>query len=108
MSFPDRLHKLREQIIAFMRPWRGFGMVLHGKNWELFMLEAFDGMIVQIQMREFAIGGHRLPIDGKAVVLRGDFNLLRDQVLHRMIRAAVPELELIRIASERQRKQLMP
>ena len=44
-------------------------MVLDGEDGQFFMTETFDGVIVEIQMRQFAAIGHRIPIHAKAVIL---------------------------------------
>jgi hypothetical protein len=41
------------------------------------------------------------------VILCGDFHLLRQKVLHGMIRAVVPELQFEGLAAERQAAQLV-
>jgi hypothetical protein len=45
-------------------------------------------------VRHLDVGRQRVGIDGEAVVLRGDLHLARAQVLHRVVRAAVAELQL--------------
>ena len=52
-----------------MRTGRGFGMVLDGKNGQFFVTETFDGVIIEIQMRQFAAIGHGIPLNAEAVIL---------------------------------------
>ncbi len=49
----------------------------------------------------------RFGIDREAVILRRDFDLSGLQEFHRMIRAAMPELQLERLSAERQTENLM-
>ncbi len=51
--------------------------------------------------------GQRIFVDREAVVLRRDLDRARLQILHRMIRAAVAELELERLRAAGQAEQLM-
>ena len=51
--------------------------------------------------------GRSSSADGEAVVLRGDFDPAGVQVLHRLIGAAMAELELERLGAAGQRQQLM-
>ena len=55
------------------------------------------------QRRRQVVFGH-----GEAVILRGDFDAARFQVLHRLIGAAVAELELEGLGAAGQRQQLVP
>ncbi len=47
----------------------GFGMILHAKDREFFMSESFDGMVVEIDMREFKFRREGAYIDSEAMVL---------------------------------------
>ena len=49
----------------------------------------------------------RIGIHRESVIVRGNLHLLGDAVQHRMIRAAVSELELVGFAAERQAQNLM-
>ena len=51
--------------------------------------------------------GQRLLVDREAVVLRGDFDRARFEILHRLIRAAMAELELERLRAAGQAEQLV-
>src|SRR5947207_15124481 len=47
-------------------------------------------------------------MDGKAVILRGDVDPPGAEVLHRLIPAAVPELQLERLPAEGEGQKLVP
>ena len=49
----------------------------------------------------------RIGIDREAVIVRGDFDLAGELVQHRMIRAAMAELQLVGLAAEREAEDLM-
>ena len=92
-----------------MRPWCGFGMVLHAEHRVTAVPEAFERFIVQIHVREVDVGRiQRIAIHREPVIVRGDLDPLRDLVQHRMIGAAVAELQLVGLAAERQAEKLMP
>src|SRR5579872_1138812 len=91
-----------------MRPGRGFRMVLHTENRMAAMAEAFERLVVQVDVRKIDFAGvKRIRIDGETVVMRSDFNLTGDFVQHRVIGAAMAELKLIGFASERKAEDLM-
>src|SRR5438309_704381 len=87
----QHLHKLPEQIIRFVRTEGGFGMALYSEDREFFMAETFYGLIVEVQVRQFAAIGHRIPFYAKAMILGCDFDLPCFEIFHRMICAAMSE-----------------
>ena len=82
-------------------------MILHRKDRQLAMRQAFDRVVVQIQMRDFGRAFERIGVDCEAVVLRRDFHLARGEIHHRLIAAVVAELELVSFAAEREAHDLM-
>ena len=71
------------------------------------MAEPLDGSVVEIQVRDLDVGRQRARIDREAVILRGDFDLAGAELLHRMIRAAMAELQLERLAADSEAKNLV-
>ena len=71
------------------------------------MAQPLDGPVVQARVRDLDAGRQRARLDGEAVVLRRDLDAARLEVLHRVIAAAVAELELERPSAERQREHLV-
>ena len=63
------------------------------------MAEAFDGLVVEINMRQFAAIGHRIPLHGESMILGGDFDLSCPEILYRMIRSAMTEFEFVCLAA---------
>ena len=51
--------------------------------------------------------GSDVGIDRKPVILRRDFNLAGRQLLHRVVRAAMAEFQLVGLAAHRQAQDLM-
>lgn len=83
-----------------MRASGGFGVILHTEDGLGLVLEAFQRLIVQVDMGSFHIAWQRVDIDRKPMVLGGDLNLVRELVQHRLIRPTVAELELERLATQ--------
>ena len=59
-------------------------------------------------MRDFDIRGQRFRIHRKAVILRGDRDLARAQILHRLVAAAVSELQLESFSADGVAEHLVP
>src|SRR5262245_3895846 len=66
-----------KQIPGVMRTWRRLRMILDGEDGQVTVLHPFDGAVVQIQVRDLDLGWQAVGIDGKPVILGGDFDLLR-------------------------------
>ena len=77
-----------------MRPGRGFGMILDAEDRGLAMAHALHGAIVEIDVRDLHIGREGIRVHGEAVILSRDGHFARAEVLHRLIAAMMPELEL--------------
>src|ERR1700689_1515919 len=90
-----------------MRSRRSFRMVLHRKKRHAGSLQSLDGVVIQVQMRQYRAPFERVVVDREAVVLRRDLDAPRAQIHHRMIGAMMAEVELVGLAAERQPKQLM-
>lgn len=77
-------------------------MILHAKERQILVTHAFVGMVVQVEVRHFDIARwQRFRIHAESVILRGDFDLIGQQILHRVIRAVVPEFQFESLAAER-------
>src|ERR1035441_5283903 len=89
------LRKFLEQIMRIMRPGRGFRVILHAEQRQIPMPQAFERLVVQINVRQlnFAVG-QRVWIDGEVMVVRRDLDLSGLQLLHRMILAVIAILLL--------------
>lgn len=56
------------------------------------MAEAFDGVVVEIDVVDFDIGGEGVGVDSVAVVLGGDVDAAGGVIAYRVVAAAVSEL----------------
>src|SRR5512143_1134401 len=100
-----RLHLLDEfleQHVRVVGPGRRFGMELRCEDRQRPVTETFERPVVQVDVRGLDVGGEALPFDSKPVVLRRDRHHAARNVLHRVVRTPMPELELERGAAERE------
>lgn len=84
-----------------MRTRRGLGMELHAKDWFVLYADSFQRVIVQTFIRDLHIVFVQVACgDTVVMILRGDENLPRWQMLDGMIPAMMSELEAVGIRSE--------
>ena len=88
--------EVAEEVMAVVRARARLRVVLDGDDGQVAMAEPLDRPVVEVGVGEDQLRPprERFGIDGEPVVLRRDLHLPRAQVLDRMVRAAVPELEL--------------
>ena len=72
-----------------MRPRGRLGVILHTKDGFSLVPEALNGLVVQINAVNLYVIGETGGIHGEAVVLGSNFHLPRDEILHRLICAAM-------------------
>src|SRR6266849_11038772 len=108
LKFLHQIGELGEEVVRIVRAGAGFGVILHAEERQGFMAHAFVGLIVQVYVRDFHIfGRQRIRIYTEAVILRGDFDLLGEQILYRMIRAVVAKFQLEGFSAKREAAQLV-
>ena len=91
-----------------VRAGSGLGVVLHAEQRQRAMAQAFQRVVVQVDVRQFDFALlQRIGIDGEVVVVRGDLDLAGRECLHRMVAAVVSELELVGLAAEGEADELM-
>ena len=84
-------------------------MVLDRKRPQLRRLQPLHRLVVQVDLRDRGISPlNALRINRVSMVLRRDLDSTGRQVAHRMVAAAVPELQLERLAAERIGQHLIP
>lgn len=71
---------------------RRFRVILNAEERFLAVTDAFDGLIVQIGFVDLKRSIHRLSIQGKPMVLGGDFHQAGIQVLDRLVGTSVSKL----------------
>ncbi len=68
-------------------------MVLNPEDGQPAVAEPFDRVIVQIDMGDLNFGAKGIRVDGKAVILRGDFYPAGRKVLYGLISTPVTKFE---------------
>ena len=76
-----------------MRTGRRLGMILHTKNRFGLVPHAFDRLVVQVDAIDGDVGRQSSWVHGETVVLRSDFHPAGLLVFHRLIGAAMAELQ---------------
>src|SRR5260221_2758706 len=103
----DERTELGEQRRGIMRAGRGFRMILHGEHRLGLVPHAFDGLVVQVDAVHDNVGRQTGHVHRIAVILRGDLHLAGFQTFHRLVAAAMAELELESFTAERLAKNLV-
>src|SRR5450432_3003098 len=87
------LHHVAEvvkEIVRIMRPGCRFRVVLDAKKGQRFVAQAFQCLVVQVDVGQFnLVGVDRIGIDGEVVVVSRDLYLAGGVVLYRMIAAVM-------------------
>src|SRR5262245_37695634 len=106
--FLHHVEKLFEQVVRVMRTRRRFRMVLNAERRNRAMLEAFAGVVVQVDMRDLdVVQIETFRVDREAVILRGDLHLFALDIKNRMITAVMSEFQLVGFAAQSQSENLM-
>src|ERR1035438_5024585 len=83
-------------------------MVLHAEDRLLAVAEAFESPVVQIDVGDFdVVEIERIRVHREAVIVRGDFDAAGELMAHRMVGAAMSELQLVGFAAEGEAEQLV-
>jgi len=90
-------HERVKEISRVVRAGAGLGVVLDAEDGKRFVAEAFDGLVVEVDVRHHAaVGFQGFAIDREAVILAGDFDPAGVEIFDRLIAAAMAELQLVR------------
>ena len=82
-------------------------MILHAKRGHVFAADAFDRLIVQIDVRDFNALRQRIGLQRKTVVLRSDLDATGVTIQHRLIGSAMSEFQFVDFAGQCESQQLM-
>src|SRR5262249_20994327 len=83
------------------------GVVLDAERATVPRGEPLARAVVEVDVRALDARGERREVDAEAVVLRRDLDAAGREILHRLVRAAMTELQLVRLAAEREREELV-
>jgi hypothetical protein len=69
------LHEIVEQVVRIVRAGRGLGVVLHAEHRILAVAEAFERLVVQVDVGDFdLVEVERIRVHREAVIVRGDLH----------------------------------
>src|SRR5690606_2281089 len=104
----DLDEELLEEIVAVVRPGRGFGMVLHRERGPLLEAQTFDRSVVQVSVGHGSnLLADRILRDRKAVVLRRNLDFARDEILDGMVGSAMAHKHFVHVEAAGQGHELM-
>src|SRR5262252_6090607 len=90
-----------EEVVRVVWSRRRLRMVLDGEDRQLPVTHALRCSVVQVDVGLFEPSvRHGLRIDGEPMVLRRDPHVPAQEIPYRVVRAVVPELELVGRAAE--------
>ena len=75
--------------MGIVRPWGSFRVVLNAENGKLPVPQAFDGLVVEVEVGDLHVGRQGVGINGKSVILGGDGYPPRLEVFDRLVPAVV-------------------
>ena len=91
-----------------MGAWAGFGVVLHAEERQGAVAQAFEGVVVEVDVGEVDFAGvDGVGVDGVIVIVRGDLDFAGVVALDRMIATVVAEFELVGFAAESEADELV-
>src|SRR4051812_19501056 len=100
--------KVVEEVARVVRSGRGFGMVLDAEDGMIPEAEAFERLVVEVDVGDLGFGGvERIGIDGEAVIMRRDLDLIGELVDDGMIGPAMAEFHFVRLAAGRESEYLV-
>ncbi len=104
----DHFDKAVKKVSAVVGAGAGLRMILDGKNGFLGVSEAFEGLVVEVDVGGFAACFFEaFKVDGKTVVLAGDFDFAGAKVLDGLVAAAVAKLKFVGVGSQGTTEQLI-
>src|SRR5690349_9826996 len=101
------LGEASEEVTGVVWAGRRLGVVLDAERARVGHREPLDCAVVEVQVGDYGLALQARFVYRKAVVVRSDLDLARGEVLHRLVRATVAELHLVRLPSECESENLM-
>jgi len=96
----DEFREFAEEVAGVVGAWGGFRVVLDGEDRGVAVAEAFDGLVIEIDVGDLDVGGEGVGVDGEAVVLAGDGDRAGAEVFDGLVAAAVAEGEFKGFSAE--------
>ena len=103
----DEISEFSEEVFRVVGPRSSFRVMLHGENRVLGAADAFDRMVVEINMSDFSVIGQGGIIGGKTMVLRCNGNLAGAKIFNRVVSSAVSEFQFESPSTKAMREDLV-
>lgn len=87
----NEICEFSEEVLRVVGSGSSFRVMLHGENRVLGAADAFDRLVVEIEVSDFSVIGKGVIIGGKAMVLRGNGDLSGAKIFDRVVSSAVSE-----------------
>ena len=87
----NEIREFSEEVLRVVGSGSSFRVMLHGENRVLGAADAFDRLVVEIDVSDFSVIGKGVIIGGKAMVLRGNGDLSGAKIFDRVVSSAVSE-----------------
>src|SRR5262249_5446668 len=97
-----------EELTGIVWSGRCLRMKLHGENGQFPMPHAFNGVVIEVDVRGLEGIRHGAGINGETVVFCGDEYPLCLHIADRLIAPMMPEFQLHGLGATRQSEDLMP
>src|SRR5258708_38729471 len=94
-------------MLRVVRTGRGFGMILDRDDRQGLVSHALDTLVIEVNVSHLNFCRQAVGLHGKAVIMRGDFDVAVAKVFDRLIAAAMTKHELESLAAKRAPQQLM-
>src|SRR5215510_13160702 len=97
-----------EELTGIVWSGRCLRMKLHGEHGQFPMPHAFNGVVIEVDVRGLERFWHGRGINGEPVVFGGDEHALCVQVADGLIASMMPKFQLHGLSATRQGEDLMP
>ena len=102
------LNEAVEQVARIVGAGRALGMVLNRKGLLRRNCHSFATLIIEVHVGELRLSRESSRIDRIPVVVGADLDRTLIEILHGLISAPMPELELVGLGSHSQGEDLVP
>src|SRR5271156_4081339 len=108
LPFFHHFPEVAKEVVGVVWAWARLRMVLHAEERHGAMAQAFQGVVVEVDVGEldFALVD-RFRIYREVVIVRGDLHFAGLRLLDRMVTTVVAKFELVSLATQSQTDQLM-
>src|SRR5689334_20112028 len=90
-----------------MRAGSRFRMILDAEDTQTHMAQTFNRVVIEIDVGDFRAGQIAIRRDREPMIMAADFHHTGQQILDRLVAAAMSEAHLFSLATEREADDLM-